>query len=86
MTFGSAVFTTKNAQSRQLPCGIFAVSLVAKNRKTACEDKRKSVRRADSLAPCNIVEHLVCSTKHNLFKNLITFIKLFKHTQMSTFF
>ena len=37
MTFGSAVFTTKNAQNKQLPCGIFTVNLVAKNRKTACE-------------------------------------------------
>ena len=86
MTSGSAVFTTKNAQNRQLPCGIFTVSLVAKNRKTACGNKRKSPGRADSVAPCNIVEHLVCSTEHNLFKNLITFIKSFKHTQMSTFF
>ena len=86
MTSGSAVFTTKNAQNRQLPCGIFTVSLVAKNRKTACENKRKSAGRADSLAPCNIVEHLVCSTEHNLFKNLITFIKSFKHTQISSAF
>ena len=85
MTSGSAV-STKNAQNRQLPCGIFAVSLVAKNGKTACENKRKSAGRADSLAPCNIVEHLVCSTEHNLLKNLITFIKSFKHTQMSTFY
>ena len=86
MTSGIAVFTTKNALNRQLPRGIFTVRLVAKNRKTACENKRKSAGRADSLAPCNIVEHLVCSTEHNLFKNLITFIKSFKHTQMSTFF
>ena len=86
MTSCSAAFTTKNARNRQLPCDIVTVSLVAKNRETACEGKRKSTRRADSLAPCNIVEHLVCSTEHHLFKNLITFIKSFKHTQMSTFF
>ena len=79
MTSGSAVFTTKNAQNRQLPCGIFTVSLIAKNRKTACENKRKSAGRADSLAP---LEHLVCSTEHNLFKNLITFVKSFKRTQI----
>ena len=60
-------FQNKNAQNEQLPCGIFTVSLVAKNRKTACENKRKSVGRAESRAPCNIVEHLqVCSTEHNL--------------------
>ena len=46
------------------------------------ENKRKSAGRADSLAPCNIVEHLVCSTEHNAFKTLITFVRSFKHTQM----
>ena len=46
------------------------------------ENKRKSAGRADSLTPCNIVEHLVCSTEHNVFKALIAFVRSFKHTQM----